>query len=357
MKKEAVAKVFIEAKTPFSNTTIALPTLAEGETLVSTSYATICASDLHTYYGRRHSCSHSILGHEIVGIIENIADGGVKDYFGAPLKIGDKITWSVYAHDPGSKNAQKGYPQKSEGLYKYGHEQMNEDYQLNGGFSTHCHLRKGTTIFRLPDTLNNAEAAPLNCTHATIAGAMRLAGDLTGKNVLINGVGMLGLSACAMAKEFGADNVWVQDISQEKIKKANLFGADQAFIYKSDNVKPFTKSKGDIDVIIETSGIPEAVESCIQLLGIGGTLVLVGSVFPQRDLNINAEYLVRNLLTIKGLHNYIPEDLATAINFLEKVHKKYPFESLVGIDYPLEELDKAFETGNKGIYYRVGIKP
>ncbi|WP_215224078.1 zinc-binding dehydrogenase [Echinicola shivajiensis] len=357
MKQEAVAKVFIKAESPFSKSIISLPKLSKGEVLVKTSYATICASDLHTFYGRRHSCSHSILGHEIIGVIENIADEGVLDFYGSPLKIGDKITWSVYAHDPESQTSKKGYPQKSEGLYKYGHEQISEKYQLNGGFSSHCHLRKGTSIFKLPAELTGREAAPINCTHATIAGAMRLAGKLEGKNVLINGVGMLGLSASAMAKELGASNVWVQDINSDKTKQAKSFGADEAFTFGANELKEFAKDHGNIDVVIETSGVPEAIEHCIKLLGIGGTIVLVGSVFSQRDLAINAEYLVRNLLTIRGLHNYIPEDLASAITFMEKNHTKYPFNELVGIEYPLDELEEAFETGNKGSYYRVGVKP
>jgi putative phosphonate catabolism associated alcohol dehydrogenase len=357
MKKAAVAKVFVGANTPFSTVKISLPTLTQGEVLVKTGYTTICTSDLHTFYGRRNVCSHSILGHEILGTVENIAGDVVLDYYEVPLKIGDKITWSVYAHNPDSKTSKKGYPQKSEGLYKYGHEKMTENCQLNGGFSSHCHLRKGTTIFKIPSSLSDLEAAPLNCTHATIAGAIRLAGNLKGKNVLINGVGMLGLSACAMAREGGASKVWVQDIGLKKTKQAKKFGADHAFIFGEENILSYSKKVGDIDIIIETSGNPEAVEKCVQVLGIGGTIILVGSVFPQRNLSINAEYLVRNLLTIKGLHNYIPADLAKAIDFLEKSHKKYPFESLVGVEYPIEELDKAFEIGNQGNYYRVGIKP
>ncbi|AWW32197.1 alcohol dehydrogenase [Echinicola strongylocentroti] len=353
----AKAMVFMDANTPFSPATIDLPQLKEGELLVKNHYATICASDLHTFYGRRQSCGHSILGHEIIGIIKALAEEGVTDFFGSPLKVGDKITWSVYAHDPLSPTSKKGFPQKSEALYKYGHEQMNETYKLNGGFSSHCHLRKGTTIFRLPSSLTEKEAAPLNCTHATIAGALRLAGNLKGKNVLVNGVGMLGLSACAMAKENGAAQVWAQDLDPEKVAFSKAFGADHTLLFEGLESKELIDTHGEIDVIIETSGVPEAMEKCVQLLGIGGTIVLVGAVFPQRDLSVNAEYLVRNLLTIKGLHNYIPEDLAAAIEFLTAAASKYPFESLVGKEFPLGQLDSAFEAGNEGGYYRVGIKP
>ncbi|GAB4107805.1 zinc-binding dehydrogenase [Echinicola sediminis] len=359
MKSEATAMVFNEAKVPFTASSIALPELKEGEVLVKNIYSTICASDLHTFYGRRNACRHSILGHEIIGEVVGIAKEGVEDYFGDALSLGDKITWSVYAHDPHSRTSQKGYPQKCETLYKYGHEQIGEHYQLNGGFASHCHLRKGTSIFKLPSGLSNQEAAPLNCTHATIAGAIRLAGSLQGKNVLINGVGMLGLSACAMSKEQGATRVWAMDIDPKKLAKAKAFGADQSILYHSEQTLPWDSIRelGGIDVIIETSGVPDAVENCVKLLGIGGTVVLVGSVFAQRDVQLNAEHIVRNLLTIKGLHNYKPEDLASAIAFLEAKKEQYPFEGLVGKEFPLHELDEAFETGNKGKFYRVGVRP
>ena len=357
MEKVAIAKVFIEPESPFITRSVAFPSLAEGELLVKIDFSTICTSDLHSFFGRRHACSHSVLGHEIIGIIEKMSTKDMYDYYGNQLNIGDSITWTIYAHDPDSINAKKGYPQKSEALYKYGHEQMNDTYQLNGGFASHCHLRKNTTLFKLPKNLSNLEAAPLNCTHATIAGALRLAGDLNNKNILVNGVGMLGLSACAMAKEEGAKNVWSQDIDSKKATNSLKFGAKKTFIYGEGEISPAVNAEGGIDVIIETSGNPEAIEYCLKLLGIGGTLVLVGSVFSQRDLTINGEYLVRNLLTIKGLHNYIPEDLATAINFMEKAHLKYPFESLVGKTFSLQELDEAFASAQNGGYYRIGILP
>ncbi|EPR69344.1 zinc-binding dehydrogenase [Cyclobacterium qasimii] len=357
MEKEAIAKVFLRPESPFMTSPIAFPTLAEGELLVKIDFSTICTSDLHTFYGRRHSCSHSILGHEIIGTIAEMAAGGIKDYYGKNLAIGDRITWTIYAHDPNSNNAKKGYPQKSKGLYKYGHEQMNDAYQLNGGFASHCHLRKNTTLFKLPETLSNAEAAPLNCTHATISGALRLAGDLKNKTILINGVGMLGLSACAMAKEGGARKIWSQDIDPNKASYSQKFGAEKAFVFGEPELNTTIDREGGIDIVIETSGIPEAIENCLKLLSVGGTLILVGSVFPQRDLSINAEYMVRNLLSLKGLHNYRPEDLANAINFLEKVHLKYPFKELVGSSFDLENLDEAFATANTGKYYRIGIKP
>lgn len=354
MFNSAEALVFEEATKPFRRQKIKFPDLKKKEIFVKTLFSTVCTSDLHTFYGRRSSPSPSILGHEVIGEIIEKGSNDVIDYYGDPLKIGDKITWSVYAHDKNSEISKKGFPQKSDNLFKYGHESIHSVIQLSGGFSTHCHLIDGTTIIKVPNELNYKESAPINCTHATIAGAIRSAGEVSDKNVLVIGSGMLGLSACAMLREKGAKNVIAIDTNPYKMEQAKLFGAD--YLFESISGEFEKKFCEKIDVIIETSGNPEAVEKSLLSMGIGGCMVLVGSVFPQRDVSINAEKMVRSLLTVKGLHNYIPEDLAEAVTFIEKFHSKYPFSELVSKTFPLFELEKAFEAGNNCQCYRIGIE-
>lgn len=355
--QEALAMVFEKVNQPFLKQDVSLPELQAGEVLVRIDYTTICTSDLHTFYGRRGGHCPSILGHEIIGTVLHTGPGGVKDYHGDLLQTGDPVTWSVYAHDHQGEMARKGLPQKSADLYKYGHEKFGDSGSLNGGFATHCQLRAGTDIYKLPAALSLKEAAPLNCTHATIAGALRLAGDLQRKNVLIIGAGMLGLSACAMAREGGASRVYAMDIQAARLEKALSFGVDAGLDgeLSVETLKEKLSPEGGIDVVIETSGVPTAMEKGIELLNIGGINVWVGAVYAQRDLAINAEKIVRRLQTIKGLHNYIPADLAEAIRFLKANHLKYPFEQLVSTEFPLPELDSAFTTANKGSHYRVGI--
>lgn len=358
-EQQALAMVFESIQQPFTVQRVSLPELQPGEVIVKIDYTTICTSDLHTFYGRRGGHCPSILGHEIVGTIVKIADSGTIAYNGDPLKIGDAVTWSVYAHDHSGVMAQKGIPQKSSDLFKYGHEALDEQGELSGGFATHCYLRAGTDIYKLPEGLSLKKAAPLNCTHATVAGALRLAGDLQHKNVLVIGAGMLGLSACAMSREAGAQKVWVMDIKPERLQRALAFGVDAGIDgdKSAEAIKEALRESGGVDVVIETSGVPSAIEKGIELLNIGGINVWVGAVYSQRNLSINAEKIVRNILTIKGLHNYIPDDLAMAIRFMAGCHHKYSFEELVGLEFPLPELDRAFTEANQGGYYRVGVLP
>lgn len=351
--------VFDEIEKPFRSLPVDFPILNQDEVLVEITYTTICTSDLHSYYGRRSSPSPSVLGHEMLGRIVNLPENEILDFHGNQLKNGDLVTWSVYAYDHADKMATKGFPQKSTSLFKYGHEQMQENDVLSGGFATHCHLRNGTDIFKIPDRISHKAAAPLNCTHATIAGAIRLAGSLQDKNVLIIGAGMLGISASTMARFAGAKLVLAMDLNLQRIQNILRFGADMG-INASLSLEEIQKDIlpiGGIDVILETSGSAEAMEIGLDQLNVGGTAIWVGAVYSQRNISINAESIVRKILTIKGLHNYIPEDLSYAIKFLEASHSTYPFESLVGAEFPLKELDKAFAIAKDSAFYRVGIIP
>lgn len=354
----AHAMVFTGPNTPFELKDSFLPILQEEEVLVKIEYTTICTSDLHTYFGRRTSPTPSILGHEIMGTIEAIGSGGKRDYSGKLLTIGDRITWMVYAFDPCCDNAQKGYPQKSENLYKYGHQKLSEDDMLNGGFASHCHLKKGTELFLLSNEISNQIAAPINCTHATISGAIRIsAKNPVNKTCLVVGAGMLGLSTCAQLKTMGASKIIVMDIDASRLTYAKKFGATHAVLLDQSTGKITVGAENfqDIDLAIETSGNPKTIELTLSGLAIGGVLTLVGSIFKQDDISMNAENIVRNLLTIRGLHNYTPEDLKNAIDFIQKHHGDFPFQELVGAEFQLKDLTEAFEYANRSEVFRVGI--
>jgi D-arabinose 1-dehydrogenase-like Zn-dependent alcohol dehydrogenase len=72
-----------------------LPVVGENCLLVKITCCTICGSDLHTWLGKRKSPLPIILGHEIVGEIIELGTGVSRDSGGRPLKLGDRITWTI----------------------------------------------------------------------------------------------------------------------------------------------------------------------------------------------------------------------------------------------------------------------
>ncbi|MDM1292703.1 zinc-binding dehydrogenase [Sphingobacterium sp. N143] len=355
MKKLATYYVFNEALTPLSEVEKPLPPLNDGELLVGIRYTTLCGSDLHTYCGLRNEPCPTILGHEIVGVIEALSSGhSGLDAQGHPLHIGDLITWTVFASDPNTSSYQPEIPQKNENLYKYGHRQISDQDTFHGGLATHIILRPHTCIRVLPKDIDLAVAATINCAVATAAGALRLADSITGKNVHIAGMGLLGLVTVAMCREWGANEVIVSDINPDRLQLAKSFGASHT-VDLGESESRCVLQTFSIDRFIDMSGSPNAMELGFETLGLHGCAVLVGAVFNQRKTGIDAEKVIRKMLTIKGLHNYNYTDFFTAVDFIVENGQKYPFASLIEREFPLAEVNEALEYATTHKPIRAGL--
>ncbi len=347
---------------PMEMHSASIPVLKTGEVLVKNIFTTICGSDLHTYCGVRKEACPTVLGHEIVGEVVRVDSGhSGLDHLGRELTAGSRITWSIFSSDAHSYYSLNGMPQKGENLFKYGHALVTEQDNFHGGLSEYCILKPGTCILTVPDTLPVPIAATINCAIATVAGAIRMAGDLHNKNVVVFGMGMLGLTCAAMCRNAGAAWVGAADIAEKRLKEALLFGADETILLSPDNsssVKSIQQkfSRKGADVVFDMSGSPDAMETGLDMLAVGGIAIWVGAVFNTRKLQINPENIIRRLVTIKGLHNYNYEDFVHALNFISTNWKKYPFEKVVEKEFILEHADEAFEYALKQKPLRVGIR-
>jgi alcohol dehydrogenase len=266
------------------------------------------------------------------------------------------VTWTLAASCGGCFYCLRGLPQKCVHLFKYGHEALHDDARPDGGLASHCILRRGTTLVRLPEQLSDKAACPANCATATVAAALEAAGPLADRRLLLVGCGMLGLTACAMARDAGASAVVACDTRPARRDRARDFGATQAAPPEdlAAAVASATQNFG-VDVAIDLAGTPEAFELLLPLVRTGGTIVAVGAVFPARPVEIQLEQLVRRNLTLRGVHNYAPGHLVAALEFLGRT--AYPFDSLVEGWIPLSEADLAFRRAADPDVFRIGIVP
>jgi threonine dehydrogenase-like Zn-dependent dehydrogenase len=245
-------------------------------------------------------------------------------------------------------------------LFKYGHEEITKTSHLHGGLSEYIILRPHTPIVKPNVNFPLPVLAIVNCAVATAAGAIRIAGNIEGTNVVIAGAGMLGVIACAMAKSKGAKNIIAIDIENERLKMSTSFGATHTV--HLDTINSFqnfsnwlTYNKLQIECFIDFSGEPTTIDILLKQLSIGGTAVFIGSTYPQQNITLNAETIVRNIWTIKGLHNYNEADLVEAVNFIEAHHTNYPIASLIKGGFTLDTCALAFDFAIEEHPYRVGI--
>ena len=320
---------------------------------------TLCGSDVHSFEGRRTVPVPTILGHEIVGEITAFGDAASRtDFTGRVLSLGDRITWAIVANCGACVMCQRGLPQKCLHGTKYGHEPLRTGRELLGGLAEHCLLVDGTSTVKLPDELPLSVACPASCATATVAAALEAAGELDGRSVCLFGAGMLGLTACAMARAGGAAQVICVDPVTPRRERALSFGATHAVApnFLIDRMDSITED-GKFDVMIELSGKTVAFELAWPLLRTGATVVLVGAVFPDARVNLQLEQIVRRHLTIRGIHNYAPRHLVQAVEFLAAHHHNAPFVDLVKQWYPLSQIREAFAASATATAIRIGISP
>lgn len=357
-----LAAVFHEAGQELRLERLALPSLAAGEALVRVECCTVCGSDLHTITGKRVEPTPTILGHEICGRVAALANPGLCDLDGVPLRIGDRVTWSTAVSCGGCDRCRTGLPQKCRQLAKFGHETTTGSWPLSGGLAEYIHLPVGTQVEHLPEGLPARVVCPANCATATVAAACRLAGNLTGKRVLIFGAGMLGLTAAAWSRSHGAAGVVSCDRDEDRLAWASRFGADATVVWQDSlaDLRVAMREQASLeefDVVLELSGAAAAIEAGCALSAIGGQVILVGTVMKSRPVQLDPERLVRRWISIHGVHNYTPGDLREAVRFLQVQHERFPFQALVARTFSLAEINRAVEYAVEHAPIRIAVVP
>jgi putative phosphonate catabolism associated alcohol dehydrogenase len=356
--------VYEEPNAPFQIREYPLRAPDAGEVLVRIRMSTICRSDIHSYQGQRPNPCPGVLGHEIIGVIVALGEGVHQDMRGDPLAPGDRITWSEY-FSPGSNYTAEvlDLPQKSPGVDKYGHLAATTLPHHHGGFGEYCYILPKSWILRLPQELSDEEATPINCGVATMIAVTEAAGIRLGQTVVIQGLGLLGLYGAAIAKARGARAVIGLDTVAERRARAHRFGVDLALDPTTIDQAALLREVREIcrpagaDVVIEVCGVADVIRLGIEMLRVGGTYVLGGVVNPQAMVTIDANLLLRKLLTLRGVHNYHPRNLIEALDFVVGNRRRFPFHDLVDGRYPLDRVGEAMADAAAGRVLRAAIVP
>ena len=349
---------------PFELRSFPLRAPRADEVLVRIRMSTICRSDIHSYRGQRPNPCPGVLGHEIIGEVVALGAGMTHDMRGAPLAPGERITWSEYfIPGPSYYSEVLDLPQKSPGVEKYGHMAATREPHHHGGFGEYCYILPRSWILKLPAELTDEEATPINCGVATAICVAEKAEIAVGEAVVVQGLGLLGLYAAAICKARGARLVIGLDTVAARRQMSLRFGVDHAFdpsamteAELARKIVSLCKPEG-ADAVIEVCGQPEVIPSGIQFLRAGGRYALAGVVNPDSFVRIDANLVLRKLITLRGVHNYHPRNLVEALEFVVANRKRYPFHDLVDGKYRLEEVGKAMKDAEERRVLRAAIVP
>ena len=339
------------------------PELEQGMVLVRMRMAGICGTDRHTFEGKMELDFPAIPGHENLGVIEKIA-GEVKDVYGQPLAVGDRIVWDAAYWTCGECYYCKWLPSNygptfCEQTLAYGFVSCENPPHLFGGWAEKIVLQPGTWIYRVPETLTDEQAVLVDVL-ASASGVERAVfhaswlnmGLGLGQTAVIQGSGTVGMSAAIKAQLFGATRIIMVGGPAHRLELARDFCVDETIDIAevrepAERVAAVRELTGGVgaDLVVECAGVPSAVPEGLEMLRHGGVFVEIGHFTDTGTTTINPhEHLCYKDVTIIGQWAYSSAQYRKDLALLVRHRDRFPFERLVTHRFALSEHDEAMQA-------------
>jgi threonine dehydrogenase-like Zn-dependent dehydrogenase len=234
--------------------------------------------------------------------------------------------------------------------FVYGGTRCDEYPFLTGGFAEYLYLLPRAAFVKVTKDIPVESALLSACALRTAFHALDLTNGIDlGSQVLIQGVGSVGLMMVALANESGAKEIIVIDASEERLRLAEEFGATQTISIEkmknsTDRVKRVFEStdQNGADLAYCCTKSSVAVTEGIEMLRNGGKYVLIGYPGPTTlDLAVT---VIQRGITIYGCRSSEPNHLIRSVELLETRRDKYPFQKVVGSIFPLSETNEALKA-------------
>jgi threonine dehydrogenase-like Zn-dependent dehydrogenase len=324
-----------------------------GEAIVRVEMAGICGTDVHLWKGELTIPIPVILGHETVGRIIALGAGLEKDWRGNALAVGDRVTWaSSIVCGECYYCRQKRQPTRCVSRKAYGISYNVDDApHLRGGYAQYIHLRAGSSLFRLPDSLPTEAVLGAGCALTTALHGLERCTVTPGDVVVVQGTGPVGMAALAVAIQAGAEKVIVTGGPEHRLKAALEFGA-YAAISIDEHKTPEARKAAVLaaagpfgaDVVVECVGHPSAVPEGIEMCRDGGKYAVLGQYADAGSIMLNPHIITRKQLEVRGSWGFEPRHTDMALRLLDSTHWKEKFAAQITHRFPLAEVNEALET-------------
>jgi D-arabinose 1-dehydrogenase-like Zn-dependent alcohol dehydrogenase len=274
----------------------------------------ICHSDSLTKEGIWPGINYPrVPGHEIAGVIDEVGTGVTGWKKGQRVGVG----WHG-GQDGTCRECRRGDFANCENALIPG-------ISYDGGYAEYM-TAPVEALAAMPESLDNAEAAPLLCAGITTFNALRRSGAMPGDLVAVQGIGGLGHLGVQFANKFGYRTVAIGR-GPENADRAKKLGATEYIDSKASNAAQELKKMGGARVILATAPDSKSMSELIDGLGANGSLLVVGAAAdPVQALPVQ---LIVGRHRIQGWSAGIPTDSEDTLRFAEMTGvrpmiEKYP---------------------------------
>jgi alcohol dehydrogenase len=250
------------------------PKAGFGEAVIRITLTTICGTDVHIVKGEYPVKPGLVIGHEPVGVIEELGPGITGYQLGERVLVGAITPCGQCAACFSGKHSQCGHGTGYEALggWRFGNT-------INGAQAEYLLVPHAqANLAKIPDDLTDEQVVLLADIASTGFGGAESGGIKIGDTVVVFAQGPIGLCATAGARLMGASLIIGVDGDDSRLAMSKRMGADVTLDIRSEDVLAEIKrlTGGGVDVAIEALGTQQTFENALRSLRPGGTLSSLG---------------------------------------------------------------------------------
>lgn len=317
------------------------PEPGPNEALVRVKAATICGSDLHIF--RRPEVRDDIVqGHEAAGIVERVGEA-VEN-----VKPGERVSVN---HHIGVDNCDMC----RSGDWFYCKNRWTWGLGIRNGSFGDLLLTHAKGCFRLPRELSFIDGSIISCAGGTAYQGLIKLGVAADDDVVVSGLGPVGLSAVMFAKAIGARIIGVEPIEMRR-ELALKLGADIVLDPTEgdvvERVKALTAGEG-ASVVAECSGSADAQSNALSCVRPFGRIGFIG--MGARELTIDPSIFSAIDITLTGNHVFNVSLYDRIVRLM--VDRGLHLEDMTTHRFSLEQAEEAFRIFDSGRSGKVAFIP
>ncbi|HYL37802.1 MAG TPA: alcohol dehydrogenase [Bryobacteraceae bacterium] len=299
-----------------------IPNPGAGQVRIKVQACGICHSDVLTKEGGWPGIQYPrVPGHEIAGVIDEPGAGVTAWKKGQRVGVG----WHG-GQDNTCPSCRRGDFRNCQNLKIPG-------ISYDGGYQQYM-LAPIEALAAIPDSLSDAEAAPLLCAGITTYNALRHSGAMPGDLVAVLGIGGLGHLGIQFANKSGY-KVAAIGRGSESAALAKKLGATLYIDNKATNPAAELQKLGGAQVILATAPSSKAMSELVDGLGPNGKLMVIGATFDA--IEVTPVQLISGSRSIQGWAAGTPADSEDTLRFAELTGVRPMVET-----YPLEKAAEAY---------------
>ncbi|MGW1914453.1 L-idonate 5-dehydrogenase [Streptomyces sp. NPDC002076] len=306
-----------------------VPEPGPGEAVVAVRYGGVCGSDLHYWrhggVGDFRLREPMVLGHEVVGTVVSYGAGACGPKPGTAVAVHPATPCGRCPECAAGRANVCRDTRYLGSAARFPHVQ--------GGFAERIAVPAGQ-LRALPDGLGLRRAALAEPLSVALH-AVRRAGDLSGRHVLVTGAGPIGCLVVAAAKAAGAARVTVTDPVPQALGHAAAAGADT--LVRADDPGDAGWPDG-VDAAVEASGVAAGLDTCLRRVRRGGVVVQLG-MLPPGQSPFAGNLLVSREIELRGAFRFDAE----FDDSLELLAARGEFDGLVSAVVPVRDAAAGFE--------------